>query len=79
MAMCKVGCFLGQLVTAIGAINWGLVAFLNFNLVDYIDGLTGNVGVGKGIYGVVALCGTLSILSMFMSCKGCSSSSCKPQ
>lgn len=77
--MCKVWCFLGQLITSIGAINWGLDEFLNFNLVDYIDKVTGGVGVGKVIYGVVALFGVLSLLSMCMSCKGCSSSSCKPQ
>jgi len=77
--MCKIGCFLGQFITAIGAINWGLDEFLNFNLVDYIDKATGGIGVGKVIYGVVALFGVLSLLSMCMSCKGCSSSSCKPQ
>jgi len=75
--MCKVGCFLGQLTTAVGAINWGLVAFWDYNLVDHVDKLTGDIGVGKGIYGFIALCGILSLLSVFASCKTCAS--CTPK
>lgn len=75
--MCRVMCFVGQLITAIGAINWGLVAFIDFNLVEYVDMMTGQIGVAKVVYGIVAACGILSIGSLFFAGKCCSS--CKPQ
>lgn len=65
-------CFIAGLLACIGAINWGLVAFLKFNLVEYLDMLTGNKGLDSIIYGLVALAGTYSlimlIISIFKSC-----------
>ena len=54
-------------LAAIGAINWGLVAFLRFNLVSYVDRLVGNVGLDKVIYAIVALSGLYLLVSLFRS------------
>ena len=59
--------WLAYFLSAIGAINWGLVAFLRFNLVSYVDRLLGNVGVDKVIYAVVALAGVYALVSLFRS------------
>jgi uncharacterized membrane protein YuzA (DUF378 family) len=51
--------------SAIGAINWGLVAFLKFNLVEYIDKLIPNIGLSLIIYAVVAVSGFYALLALF--------------
>ncbi len=38
----------------IGAINWGLIGFFDFNLVEFIFG---NFWLSRIIYGAVGLCG----------------------
>jgi uncharacterized membrane protein YuzA (DUF378 family) len=50
------------LIAAIGAINWGLIAFFNFNLVDrlFTDGPT------RFIYAVVGLCGVAALVLLPM-------------
>ena len=50
------------ILTVIGAINWGLIGFLDFNLVDALFG-TGSV-LSRIIYAVVGVCG-LYALSFF--------------
>ncbi|MBD3231287.1 DUF378 domain-containing protein [Candidatus Dependentiae bacterium] len=65
--MMKVLDWIAGLLAAIGAINWGLVAFLRFNLVSYIDRLVGNVGLDKIIYAIVALAGIYLLVSLFRS------------
>ena len=42
-------------VSLIGAINWGLVGFFNFNLVSWIFGNTS--WITRVIYALVGLCG----------------------
>ena len=42
-------------VSLIGAVNWGLIGFFNFNLVSWIFG--SGSGVSRIIYGLVGLCG----------------------
>lgn len=49
-------------VVIIGAINWGLIGFLNFNLVDFIFG-AGSI-VSRIVYGLVGVCG-LYLLSLY--------------
>ena len=39
----------------IGSINWGLIGFLNFNLVSFIFGATSMLS--KIIYAAVGICG----------------------
>lgn len=56
MSCCIIG-YTAKLFAAIGAINWGLVAFLNFNLVEYLNVMSGNKGLDTIVYGVVAVSG----------------------
>ena len=68
-------CFLACLFANIGAINWGLVAFYQFNMVDYVVSMTGVTMLGPVIYGIVAVSGlyglVLTGLSMFKGCQTC--------
>ena len=50
--------------TIIGALNWGLVALFDFNLVTWI---TRGYNIGaKIIYVVVAICALINILILFL-------------
>ncbi|MGE5496414.1 MAG: DUF378 domain-containing protein [Burkholderiales bacterium] len=51
---------LAWILVVIGAINWGLVGFFNFNLVDAIFG-AGSI-VARIIYALVGLAGLWSIM-----------------
>ena len=42
-------------LTIIGAINWGLIGFFNFNLVDFLFGEA--TALSRVIYGLVGLTG----------------------
>lgn len=42
-------------VSIIGAVNWGLIGFFNFNLVDFLFG--GISWLPRVIYGLVGICG----------------------
>lgn len=44
-------------IAAIGAINWGLIGFFNFNLVDAIFG----GAPSRVIYAIVGICGVLTL------------------
>jgi len=68
---CHTG-FIAMLLLAIGGINWGLVAAIDFNLVDSIFG-AGSL-VAKVIYILVGLSGLWG-LSM-LSGKGCCGGKC---
>ena len=48
------------IVIVIGAINWGLVGFFDYNLVDAIFG-AGSVGA-RVVYGVVGVAGIAAII-----------------
>ena len=48
-------------VAIIGALNWGLIGFFNFNLVNFIFG---GAWLSRIIYAVVGLCG-LYLLSFY--------------
>lgn len=50
-------------ITIIGAINWGLIGFLDFNLVDFIFG-TGSI-IAKIIYMIVGITGLTNIGILF--------------
>lgn len=49
-------------IVIIGAINWGLIGFFNFNLVSFIFGAS--VLICRIIYAVVGICG-LYLLSLY--------------
>jgi uncharacterized protein len=62
---CKFLCWLSAVLSSIGAINWGLVAFFQFNLVEWTDKLVGGVGLDKILYAIVALAGIYTLLASF--------------
>lgn len=51
------------IVTIIGAINWGLIGFLDFNLVETIFG-SGTM-LSRLIYMIVGICGLINIGILF--------------
>jgi len=53
------------IVAIIGAVNWGLVGFFNFNLVDAIFGGGSAEQTSTGsrvVYAIVGLCGLVALL-----------------
>lgn len=50
-------------ITIIGAINWGLIGLLNFNLVE---SLFNNDFLENLIYSLVGICGLINIGILFM-------------
>ncbi len=50
-------------LTIIGAINWGLIGFFNFNLVET---LFGNDFLARLIYGLVGIAGLINIGLLFV-------------
>ena len=63
--VCKVATILG----AIGALNWGLVAVANINLVDSILGA--GSALGKIVYILVGLSGLALLAGSFNLCPKC--------
>jgi len=49
-------------VVIIGSINWGLIGFINFNLVDFLFG-SGSM-LSKIVYALVGICG-LYLISLY--------------
>ena len=46
--------WIAYVLVVIGGLNWGLVGFFNYNLVDSITGGAGST-IGRVIYGLVGL------------------------
>lgn len=61
-AVCKVV----ALLAGVGALNWGLTAFLNLNLVERALGSI--PAAAKAVYGLVGLAGLLLLVSLFKCC-----------
>lgn len=49
--------------TVIGAINWGLIGFFNFNLVEALFGV--DTMLANIIYAIVGICGLINIALFF--------------
>ncbi|MDD5865913.1 MAG: DUF378 domain-containing protein [bacterium] len=49
--------------TIIGAINWGLIGFFNFNLVESL--FTSSSPIPNIIYAIVGICGLINIGLLF--------------
>jgi len=47
-------------LTIIGALNWGLIGFFEFNLVTSLFGDTNSV-ISRIIYSIIAICGVINI------------------
>ncbi|MCK4265528.1 DUF378 domain-containing protein [Candidatus Babeliales bacterium] len=56
---------LAAIFSAVGAINWGLVIFLRFDLVGWIHNLLGIPYVNAILYGIIALSGVYSLFAIF--------------
>lgn len=62
-------CKVASLITAIGAINWGLVAIFDFNLVARFFGdMTTSA---RMIYGLIGGLGIIVLLNVFRNCPLC--------
>ncbi len=55
-----------HLLSSIGAMNWGLVAFFNCNCVEYLLKLVRLNALAKVVYGLIALSGLYVFLQLFM-------------
>ena len=68
----KKSCLICQIVTGlviIGALNWGLVAFFNLNLVTrFVGDMT---TTAKVVYGAIGIAGIMKLLSCFKDCPAC--------
>lgn len=53
-------------LSAVGAINWGLVKFFKFNLVEYVTKMVKVQYFNEAIYGLVALSGFYTLISLFV-------------
>ncbi|MBD3273119.1 DUF378 domain-containing protein [Candidatus Dependentiae bacterium] len=61
--------YIAHVLCSIGAINWGLVAFFRFNLVEFICKYIPIPKLNLVIYGLVFLAGIYSLVILFMCCK----------
>ncbi len=70
-----VGC-IAKLLMVIGALNWGLVGFFQYDLVaDLFGGMSS--GSARFIYGLVGLAGLYGVWMLCYCCKcSCSKSNC---
>ncbi len=63
------------ILVIVGALNWGLVGALNFNLVMYLLG----VGIAaKVVYVLVGLSAIYELVTHKQTCKACSSGASQP-
>jgi uncharacterized protein len=70
--------FLAKLLIIVGALNWGLIGFFQYNLVAALFGGDATT-MARVIYSLVGLAGLYSILFLCKSCCcccGCSKCSC---
>jgi len=55
-----------QLVSALGAMNWGLKAFLNLDLVAWVHSLIRVRNLNKLLYGFIGIAGIASLYCLLM-------------
>ena len=53
--------YVAFILVIVGALNWGLVGFFNWNLVDAIFGV--GSGIGRVVYALVGLSGLLILFT----------------
>lgn len=76
---CKCINVIALILIVIGAVNWGLVGFFQFDLVAYLFGSSAAM-LSRVVYALVGLAGLWAIPMIGRCCKckcGCSGSSCK--
>ncbi len=52
-------------VAALGAVNWGLLAIFNFNLVEYFCDSIGKQTWDKYLYIIIGIAGFFALVSVF--------------
>lgn len=68
MGKCIV-CFIVKLLAGVGALNWGLVAIFNINLVAMV---LGDMTLpAKIVYGLVGLAGIVLLVTLVKPCPCC--------
>lgn len=72
-AVCKIV----ALLAGLGALNWGLVALFNVNLVEKVFGVMSTAS--RIVYGVIGVSGLLLLLSFFKLCPCQRDGSCAPK
>lgn len=70
-----------RLIVVVGAINWGLVGFFEYDLVAHLMGGKETM-LARLVYAVVGICGVLSLKSIFKCpcschCKDSGQGSCR--
>jgi len=50
------------IITSIGSLNWGLLEFMQLDLVEELELMTGSPIVATVLYGVIAVAGTITLL-----------------
>jgi len=65
--MCPLA-WVAYFLSSVGAINWGLVKFFKFNLVEYFTRMVKVKYLNEAIYGLVAISGFYALISLFLSC-----------
>lgn len=66
-------CKVVALLAGIGALNWGLVALFNL---DLVAALLGTSGLAKVVYILVGIAGLLLLVCLVKPCPCCPSGSC---
>jgi hypothetical protein len=62
--------FVAMILIIVGALNWGLVGFFQYNLISDFVGPESS-GWARIIYGLVGLAGLYSIVFLCKCCCGC--------
>lgn len=62
-------CKIAGLLVVIGAVNWGLVGALNFNVVTTVLGEGSSVT--RVVYVLIGLAGVMKLISCFKDCPKC--------
>lgn len=62
-------------IVAVGALNWGLVSFFQYDLVANTLGVL--TTPTRVVYGIIGVAGAMKLVSLFIPCPCCSGESCK--
>ena len=54
-----------RLLCSVAAVNWGLEKFVHWNLVDYLNVLSGNIGIDLFLYALISLAGIYAFIALF--------------
>lgn len=57
--------WVAYILVAVGALNWGLVGLLNFNLVDTVLGWIGLTGFTTWVYAAIGIAGALALAKIW--------------